>query len=163
MRCILPRLSFAARTMSAAAAGGGGGSTLRQPQHISTGGAVPPQASSARLHPVAPVSQIAQGISGFGTSLVVVKRGEALAVLAGACPHKQGELVLGDVADIEELSIICPRHRKKFPGGLHISCSTGATSCPNGQPSEEVQEDWRVPVYKTSVESGWLFYEEKDS
>jgi nitrite reductase/ring-hydroxylating ferredoxin subunit len=112
---------------------------------------------------VAPVADIAQGISGFqGSSVVIVRRGEAFWALGGLCPHKQGELALGDLADIEDAvpSVLCPRHRVKFPGGLHISCATGAASCPKGTPSIPVEASWRVPVYTTSVAGGWLFIQE---
>lgn len=150
------------RAMSAAAAAGGGAS-FRQPRSIPTFPAYPAAPSPAHT-PVAPVADIAQGISGFqGSSVVIVRRGEEFWALGGLCPHKQGELALGDLADIEDAvpSVLCPRHRVKFPGGLHISCATGAATCPKGTPGIPVEASWRVPVYATSVSGGWLFIQEQ--
>jgi nitrite reductase/ring-hydroxylating ferredoxin subunit len=151
--------------MSSSSAAAAGGATLRQPQTIASYAAYPAAPSPAHTA-VAPVADIAQGISGFqGSSVVIVRRGEAFWALGGLCPHKQGELALGDLAeDIEDAggapSVLCPRHRVKFPGGLHISCATGAASCPKGAPQVPVEAGWRVPLYATSVAGGWLFIQE---
>ena len=138
---------------------------LRQPQHIPSFPAYPAPPTPAHTA-VAPTASIAQGISGFqGGRVVIVRRGDAFHALGGLCPHKQGELVLGDLApgDIEDApAIICPRHRKKFPGGLHIACASGAASCPGGAPEVELQASWRVPLFSTHVSAeGWLFIAEQ--
>ncbi len=147
------------RSMSGAA--GGGAAPLRQPQHIPAFATYPSPPTPAHTA-VAPTDQIAQGISGFqGSKVVIARRGDTFHALGGLCPHKQGELVLGDLVDVEDAAhIICPRHRKRFPGGLHISCTSGAASCPAGTPEEEVRASWRVPLYSTVVEGGWLFIAE---
>jgi nitrite reductase/ring-hydroxylating ferredoxin subunit len=135
-------------------------STFTQPQTIPSFPLAAYPARSPPWEPVAPIAAVAQGISSFAASVIIVRRGDAFHALHALCPHKQGELALGDLTEIEDAAyVICPRHRKKFPGGLHISCASGAASCPKGEPDESGKFDaaWRVPVYATRVEGGWLW------
>ena len=89
--------------------------------------------------------------------VIVKQKNETLHALSGLCAHKQGELSLGDLVEIEDAAfIVCPRHRKKFPGGLHIHCESGSYSCDHPS-SEEVKGEWKSKVFPTLVFEGWLF------
>jgi nitrite reductase/ring-hydroxylating ferredoxin subunit len=154
-------VAAAASAPVAAAASAAEGVVHRQPQHIPAFASYP-ASPKPNLQAVAPLASIQQGINGF-SSLVIVRKGDAFYAMDALCPHKKGELVLGDLVDVEDsAAVICPRHRKKFPGGLHISCSTGQASCPGAQggPGEEpVDAQWKVGTYATEVADGWLFVE----
>ena len=119
---------------------------------------------------VASYDSIKEGISlfqpeGSSPTVIVKQKDGRIRALDGLCAHKQGELSLGDLVEIEDVSfIICPRHRKKFPGGLHISCESGLYSLPSclqQQPSEEVKGDWKQRVYPTLIQDGWVFVKDK--
>jgi nitrite reductase/ring-hydroxylating ferredoxin subunit len=87
------------------------------------------------------------------------------------CAHKQAELSLGDLEDIVSpsacgakapgVSIRCPRHRKKFPGGLLFDASTGAAWCADVPSEKDWDARWGcagdVPAFSTKIEGGWLF------
>jgi nitrite reductase/ring-hydroxylating ferredoxin subunit len=117
--------------------------------------------------PVAPLASIPQGLSGApsfaGGPLVVARRdGTVIKALSLHCCHKEAELSLGDIEDAGgRFSVKCPRHRKKFPGGLNFDCETGAAWCA-GKPEPNAWNDsWGkkgdVAVYETKEEGGWLW------
>lgn len=120
-----------------------------------------PSPPSLDFTPVSPLSLIPPGLSLFhlGTVKLVIARTPQgrYHALDGVCAHKQGELWLGDLVEVEDAArVVCPRHRKKFPGGLHLSCLTGQYKCLQ-ETSEPVQEEWRNRVYETCESDGWLF------
>lgn len=116
--------------------------------------------------PVAPLDAIPQGLSGApsfsGGPLVVARRDTKIKALSLHCCHKEAELSLGDIEDAGgRFSVKCPRHRKKFPGGLNFDCDTGAAWCA-GKPEPNAWNDsWGkkgdVAVYETKEEGGWLW------
>ena len=120
-----------------------------------------PSPPTPDFFPVSPSSLIPLGLSLFhlGAAKHVIERTPQgrFHALEGLCAHKQGELWLGDLVEVEDVaSVVCPRHRSKFPGGLHMSCHTGKFKCL--QPtSEPVRGEWGNKVYETCEAEGWLF------
>lgn len=137
-------------------------------------GAAPP--APPGFHPVAPLSKIPLGLSAApsfpGVSLVIARTtAGALHALQNTCCHKQAELHLGEIEELASapcigaaapgVSIRCPRHRKKFPGGLLFDAATGAAWCP-GEPQEGAwTQGWGkagdVAAFATAVHADWLF------
>ena len=107
---------------------------------------------------LAPLSCVPLGLSRawhLGAPLVVVRaRDGRVRALEGLCPHRQGELALGDIEDVGgRLSVVCPRHRTKFAGGLHVDACDGRVSCPSAPSAATTaagfNSAWRVPTYAT--------------
>ena len=147
------------------AAGGGGG----KPSGVVLPAVDPsavPACAPPTFRPLAPLSAIPLGLSRATLPadegrLIVVRTAERLYVMGGLCPHAQGELHLGDIETIEgAVCVTCPRHRKKFPGGLSYDCATGAARV-KAEPLPEAKFDpaWNAGVKKTLEVGGWLFYE----
>ena len=119
---------------------------LRRAMSALTGSAPPPSvlplAASfppppPSFQPLAALDSIPVGISkatlppgSADEPLVVVREASgALHVMHGLCAHKKGELHLGDLEEIGgRLCLTCPRHRKKFPGGLSFDVCSGEAS-----------------------------------
>ena len=140
-----------------------GGAAFKQPVTLPVPLGAPPPPSAA-FTPLSPLATIPQGLSSFPSHpsgpLVIIRAHDVVHALHGRCPHRGGELALGDV-DIEDtrgVSIVCPRHRKKFPGGLHIDACSGGVWC-GETPMADAHYDpsWRVPVFATSQVGEWLF------
>lgn len=120
------------------------------------------------FQPLAALDSIPVGISkatlppgSADEPLVVVREASgALHVMHGLCAHKKGELHLGDLEEIGgRLCLTCPRHRKKFPGGLSFDVCSGAAVV-KAEPLPEACYDarWKVGVRETVVREGWVFY-----
>lgn len=120
------------------------------------------------FHPLAALDSVPVGVSkatlppgSADEPLVVVREASgALHVMHGLCAHKQGELHLGDLEEIGgKLCLTCPRHRKKFPGGLSFNVRSGAAVV-KAEPLPEACYDpsWTVGVRETVVRDGWIFY-----
>ena len=146
--------------------GGGGGDKLGAVLPAIDPAAVPASAPPA-FRPLAPLSAIPLGLSRATLPedegrLIVVRTADSLFhVMGGLCPHAKGELHLGDIETIEgAVCVTCPRHRKKFPGGLSYDCATGAARV-KAEPLPEAKFDpsWNAGVRKTLVVEGWLFCE----
>ena len=80
----------------------------------------------------------------------------------GLCPHAGGELHLGDIEEVAgRLSVTCPRHRKKFPGGLSWDVLSGEPLVKaEPLPEAKFNASWRLGVKETAVAEGWLFYKQ---
>ena len=133
------------------------------PRVVSGAAPAPPAGFAA----VAPLSMVPRGLSSapsFDGGPIVVLRAESgeISALSLHCCHKAAELSLGDIEDAAgRLSVKCPRHRKKFPGGLTFDCKTGAAWCA-GEPQEGAwRNDWGSPgdvaVFETRQDGEWLW------
>ena len=137
--------------------------TFKQPVTLPPPGASAPAPPSVSFVALAPLDAIPVGLSGAqhtsGPLVVVRSAAGEIRVLAGLCPHKKGELALGDMEDIGgRLAVICPRHRVKFPGGLHIDACSGSVFCTQTPlPDANFDASWRVPTFSTARHEGWLF------
>jgi nitrite reductase/ring-hydroxylating ferredoxin subunit len=104
---------------------------------------------------------------------VLLPTGEALAVLrlpddrvvavGDACCHKTASLCRGDIEDLGPavaaavgdgsaaggLCLRCPKHRKKFAGGLYFNVHSGAAVVK--APCDKFNAGWRLPVHDTMV------------
>jgi NAD(P)H-flavin reductase/nitrite reductase/ring-hydroxylating ferredoxin subunit len=83
--------------------------------------------------------------------------------ISDVCAHKEASLHKGDIEDLPSchlssrddkskppgLCVKCPKHRKKFGGGLYFSLEDGASFIPG--PSEKYTESFRVPVFDVQV------------
>ena len=64
-----------------------------------------------------------------GTPLCVVVTPPTFSAVFDLCSHKQARLHLGDIEDSLPgvgACVKCPRHKKKYPGGLNVSLESGA-------------------------------------
>ena len=127
---------------------------------------VAPTPAPVGFAPVAPLAAVPQGLSGApsfaGGPLVIARRDAGIAALSLYCCHKDGELSLGDIEDAGgRFSLKCPRHRKKFPGGLNFDCKTGAAWCAGEPQAGAWDSSWGeagdVAVFETKEEAGWLW------
>lgn len=77
------------------------------------------------------------------------------------CPHKQGVMSLGDIEDSNAahgVCVRCPRHRKKFPGGLKFRVSDGAAWVDDAAAClTPFEPEWKTPVHPVVVRDGWLY------
>lgn len=99
-------------------------------------------------------------IEGISYPLVLIKQGVQVKALNGQCPHKKGEMALGDIEDEgnNKCSLVCPRHRKRFIGGLRFDSETGESFVKNvaGQ-SPEYDPSWRLQVHEVVVQEERVF------
>jgi nitrite reductase/ring-hydroxylating ferredoxin subunit len=163
------RRFFDTFTRLMSAVGGGGGEKPAEKKGVVLPAVDPllvPTGAPPGFKPLAPLSAVPAGLSRATLPdeeerLIVVKTDDgAHRVMGGLCPHAKGELHLGDMESIDgALCVTCPRHRKKFPGGLSIECGTGAVRV-RAEPLPEANFDpsWKVGVRETAVHAGWLFY-----
>ena len=104
--------------------------------------------------------------------IVVVRRdGQPIRALGGRCAHKLGEMPLGDIEDggrdgAAGCSVVCPRHRKRFPGGLRFDVVDGRAFLapgPDGRapPCDEFDGSWRLAVYEVKVVDSKVFVSSK--
>jgi len=147
--------------MSSAAAGG---ATFCQPVTLPPASGAP--AAPAGFSPVAPSAAVPLGLSAApafaGGALVLVRTHAALRALSLLCPHKRAELHLGDIEEAGgRLSVTCPRHRKKFEGGLHFDCATGAAWCAGAVQEGAWDPAWGsggdAAVFDVREEGGWVW------
>jgi nitrite reductase/ring-hydroxylating ferredoxin subunit len=99
-------------------------------------------------------------VEGIPYPIVLIKRGNVINALNGECPHKKGEMALGDIEDEGngKCAIICPRHRKRFIGGLRFDTTTGEGHVKDepGQ-SLEFNPNWRLQVHNVVVKDEKVF------
>jgi ferredoxin-NADP reductase/nitrite reductase/ring-hydroxylating ferredoxin subunit len=114
-------------------------------------------------HPGGPVAATrilaAAMLQASGEPLCIVTYGGSVHALYDLCPHKQGAMHKGDIT-VEDaaqgLCVKCPRHRKKFNGGLNFRVDTGG-GWARAPTLERVDPEWCLPVYDTRVEDGWVY------
>jgi nitrite reductase/ring-hydroxylating ferredoxin subunit len=104
---------------------------------------------------------------GDRSPLVIVRTKDRIRALGGRCAHKLGEMPLGDIEDggregAAGCSVVCPRHRKRFPGGLRFDARDGRAFLapgPDGKapPCDEFDESWRLAVYEVRVVDGKVY------
>jgi nitrite reductase/ring-hydroxylating ferredoxin subunit len=82
------------------------------------------------------------------------------------CAHKKANLCLGDIEDLSShnaqgLCVRCPKHQKKFCGGLYFDLHTGLfffrLSNPKGQaltkaPTPHLDPTWKLATFDVKVE-----------
>ena len=133
---------------------------------------LPPPRAAAGYELVCPAAELAaRGLRQHtlragqpdAAALCIVSSGGALAAMSDVCPHKQGALHLGDIEDAAPggLCVRCPRHRKKYPGGLHFYASTGASYVVDAAACTAPLTDaggapWAVDVHDVIVADGWV-------
>ena len=79
--------------------------------------------------------------------------GHAVSAISDECPHKAASLSSGDIEEAGgALSVICPKHRKKYDGGLHMRVSDGSSwvACVE-RCTRKYDPTWRVAVYDVDV------------
>ena len=71
----------------------------------------------------------AKSASVHGTDVAVWRVGGRLFALENECAHKAASLHKGDIEDIPGvgLCVRCPKHRKKFAGGLYVHAAFDRT------------------------------------
>jgi nitrite reductase/ring-hydroxylating ferredoxin subunit len=65
-----------------------------------------------------------------GEPLCIVSHAGTVSALHDLCPHKLGLMHLGDIEDAPAhggACVKCPRHRKKFNGGLNFCVTDGSS------------------------------------
>eukprot|EP00762_Andalucia_godoyi_P002494 ANDGO_02709.mRNA.1 NADH-cytochrome b5 reductase 2 len=69
------------------------------------------------------------------------------------CPHKQASLAKGDIEDIPDfgLCVKCPKHRKKFSGGLCFRLSDGASYV--AAPCELYRDTYAIPTFSVRLQN----------
>eukprot|EP00928_Gymnodinium_smaydae_P065720 TRINITY_DN48816_c0_g1_i1.p1 TRINITY_DN48816_c0_g1~~TRINITY_DN48816_c0_g1_i1.p1 ORF type:complete len:482 (-),score=60.79 TRINITY_DN48816_c0_g1_i1:430-1665(-) len=81
------------------------------------------------------------------------------------CPHKRASLHKGDIEDLGQhmggLCVRCPKHRKKYGGGLYVSLNDGL--CRTKRPlddkgKEKKVKKWSVRTYNTRVDESGAVY-----
>jgi len=137
-----------------------------QPTTLPAAPADAPRAPRAGFFAVAPSAAVPLGLSAApsfaGGPLVLARTAARLAALSANCPHKGAELALGDIEDADgRLSVKCPRHRQKFPGGLNLDCETGAAWCAGTPQAGAWDAAWGcggdAAVFDVFEEAGWVF------
>eukprot|EP01006_Ploeotia_vitrea_P052957 TRINITY_DN67743_c8_g1_i1.p1 TRINITY_DN67743_c8_g1~~TRINITY_DN67743_c8_g1_i1.p1 ORF type:complete len:499 (-),score=50.53 TRINITY_DN67743_c8_g1_i1:90-1586(-) len=72
------------------------------------------------------------------------------------CPHKDASLSRGDIEDIgDNLCVRCPKHRKKFAGGLYMSLNTGQAHVKS--PCAKFKDHWKVKTYPVQEKDGAVY------
>eukprot|EP01127_Copromyxa_protea_P003546 TRINITY_DN13355_c0_g1_i1.p1 TRINITY_DN13355_c0_g1~~TRINITY_DN13355_c0_g1_i1.p1 ORF type:complete len:458 (-),score=104.72 TRINITY_DN13355_c0_g1_i1:29-1402(-) len=81
------------------------------------------------------------------------KTGEFLAI-DNNCSHKKGNLSIGDIEDIPDLSeglcVRCPKHQRKFCGGLYFDLHTGKAL--TKAPTPHLDESWVLSTFSVKTE-----------
>jgi NAD(P)H-flavin reductase/nitrite reductase/ring-hydroxylating ferredoxin subunit len=100
-----------------------------------------------------PLRSMATFTPAGGARLCVVHDGAGrVHAIADACPHKQASMATGDIEDAADgrgCAVKCPRHRKRFPGGLNVDCESGQAW--TGSPAPEFDPAWRAGTYRALV------------
>lgn len=118
-----------------------------------------------RLSDVLPGRGLAKAVVGpAATPVVLVNDGAGtLHALYGLCPHKYAEMQLGDIEDAAGpssggaggvsggIAVKCPRHRKKFNGGLNFRVRDGS-SWVNQPCTGKYEPDWCLPVFDVRLQ-----------
>lgn len=95
-----------------------------------------------------------------GDELMLLKEADGqVRAIDNRCPHKRAKLSKGDIEDLGEqlggLCIRCPKHRRKFAGGLYVSLLDGQcrTKTPTGEKAKDKQVNkWSVRVHQTRID-----------
>lgn len=94
-----------------------------------------------------------------GTPVVIVSHAGELHALYGKCPHKVADMALGDIEDSDAAQgacLKCPRHRKKFNGGLNFRLADGHSwvhlPCVG-----KYDPTWTLPVFDVRVHEGFVY------
>lgn len=107
----------------------------------------------------------ATGLTRFDLSkdtplVIVTKDGNVQGVLYSLCPHKKADLAIGDIEDADAArgcSVKCPKHRKKYPGGLNFSTRDGKAWVADASVCDpSFNADWSVPTFAHRVVGDWL-------
>lgn len=108
--------------------------------------------------PASELPPLSEFLLAAGEPLCIVNSNGQVRAIHNICPHKQANLHLGDIEDSGN-SVTCPRHRKKFPGGFHLSCDDGRAWLRGGWGTAQtnVDETWCVPVYDVQVKNGIVY------
>jgi NAD(P)H-flavin reductase/nitrite reductase/ring-hydroxylating ferredoxin subunit len=113
-----------------------------------------------RLSDVLPARGLAKAVVGpTATPVVLVNDGAGqLHALFGMCPHKYAEMQLGDIEEAAGpdggaggIAVKCPRHRKKFNGGLNFRVADGS-SWVNQPCVGKYEPAWCLPVFAVRLE-----------
>ena len=139
-------------------------------------GAAPAPPGFARVSALADVPEgLSEAQLRPGVRVVLVRRaGGALHALGGECPHRQGQMAVGDIEEAGggggtggggaggTCCIICPRHRKRFEGGLRFDVASGRAFLRAGAaPCDEFDAAWRLPVHDVLTRGGDVFVSEE--
>lgn len=117
---------------------------------------IPTGLSELQLRPDAPLVLVRRDAREAGGAPTV-------SALGGLCAHKGGRMALGDIEDGGSggggaCSIVCPRHRKRFEGGLRFDVETGAAFLAQGAAAaDEFDAAWRLPVHEVRVLNGAVY------
>eukprot|EP01065_Artemidia_motanka_P003903 TRINITY_DN1187_c0_g1_i2.p1 TRINITY_DN1187_c0_g1~~TRINITY_DN1187_c0_g1_i2.p1 ORF type:complete len:423 (+),score=128.89 TRINITY_DN1187_c0_g1_i2:68-1270(+) len=88
----------------------------------------------------------------FG-SLCLIPSASGFRAVDDECPHKRARLSDGDIEDIRgDTHVRCPKHRRKFNGGLYFSGKTGRAWCPDSMDCRKFDPSWAVRTYETLVD-----------
>eukprot|EP00127_Corallochytrium_limacisporum_P006897 Clim_evm12s237 gene=Clim_evmTU12s237 len=115
------------------------------------------------------VLEITHPISGEG--LLLFREHNSFYCISNKCSHKDANLCRGDIEDLGNsflgshkagclpdgmpssskpgICIRCPKHQKKFAGGLYFSLESGAAFVKG--PTDKFKQGWAVPTYDTSL------------
>ena len=128
--------------------------------------AAAPRAAPPEYELVGPLEQLPlrglkQHVLLNGTPLCIVSRANRseLQAIGDECPHKSASLSKGDIEDaLGPLSVKCPKHRKKFGGGVNFRVENGSGWVAHPERcTHKFNPDWSVPVYDISVRDGNVF------
>ena len=100
--------------------------------------------------------------SSVAVSVVKLPNGAIVAVNDSCC-HKDAKMSKGDIedlgmsvsaavgdgSDVGGVCLRCPKHRKKFAGGLYFNALTGKSYVKG--PAEKYKSEWRLATYETRV------------
>jgi len=74
------------------------------------------------------------------------------------CAHSRGQLVLGDIEDIGDEKAPCarcPKHRKKFCGGLYFNMETGQALTKSYTP--KLDPTWKISTFQLEIKDNKIF------
>lgn len=91
---------------------------------------------------------------GRGALCLVPTSAGDLRAVEDSCPHKRAKFSAGEVEDIGgETLVRCPKHRRKFNGGLYFNPVTGRGWCRDSGSCSKFDPSWRLTVYVTRVDA----------
>jgi len=105
-----------------------------------------------------------------GGRLALFSHSGRIYALEDRCCHKQKTIHSGDIEDLGEcvvsedgelgvggVCVQCPRHQKKFGGGLYFNLDTGQACVPELTKAFRKLDSHRIMVYNVMVESGNVY------
>eukprot|EP01001_Neometanema_parovale_P005366 NODE_1878_length_1580_cov_33.048730_g1788_i0.p1 GENE.NODE_1878_length_1580_cov_33.048730_g1788_i0~~NODE_1878_length_1580_cov_33.048730_g1788_i0.p1 ORF type:complete len:471 (+),score=80.54 NODE_1878_length_1580_cov_33.048730_g1788_i0:61-1413(+) len=113
--------------------------------------------------------------SGATVAVVYNEANNCVYAIDNVCPHKQASLLKGDIedlgAEVSKLSgdgsaagglcLRCPKHRKKFNGGLYFNLMTGKPFVRDAEECSHFKPWWRQRTYRASVVAGNVYVAEE--